>query len=185
MRPAAAGQDNTPVWVFDRLLGMEVPASALVQHILPAVAASADDLPDATAAKLRLRLLDEDISQGRVDETTLAYLEDLDSCRVGPLADEALVCPPPGLLLKVGHGGDGRWFCPCPQCLGPANFTHRPFPRASYRILRCRRRSPEPAIQSTCVLPARPLPHQCALCRLPSPPRCAALRAVPCHAGQD
>ena len=184
MRPAAATQDNTPVWVFDRLLGMEVPASVLVQHILPAVAASADDLPDATAAKLRLRLLDEDIFQGRMDETTLSYLQELDSCRVGPLADEAVVCPPPDLLLKVGHCGDG-W---CFAALVPATLLVCPTPHiglvpglhpASYEPLAAPTR---PASQPEHLRAACPRPQHRALCRLPSPPRCAAALAT---AGQD
>ena len=118
MRPGAlaAGADETPVWVFDRLLGMGVSARALVEHILPAVAAGADELPDATAAKLRLGLLDEDVDMGRVDDTTVEYLQKLSSCEVGPVADQSRVAPPPGLLLKVSGAGEraaggGRGGC--------------------------------------------------------------------------
>ena len=171
------------MWVFDRLLGLEVPASVLVEHILPAVAASADDLPDATAAKLRLRLLDEDTDLGRVDETTLSYLQQLESCRVGPLADEARVCPPHGLLLKVGH-----WRCGVAlSALVPAaSLVAQPYTNPVPGLHPSSFEGPaapaEPASQSSCPLPARCLTQRCALpLAVAGPPPCMLLCPACCR----
>jgi hypothetical protein len=100
---AAASDDDTLIWAFDRLLDCQaLPAFVLVEHVLPCVASVPEELPDATRAKLCLRLMDAELAEGRVDENVLLYLQQLAACDVAPLGvNAALVCPSRDLVLQV------------------------------------------------------------------------------------
>lgn len=68
-------------------------------------------LSDLTRARLSLRLVNDDLKAGRIDEQTLLELQRLGECDIGMWADAALVVPPPGLLMNVrgrGVGAEGR-----------------------------------------------------------------------------
>lgn len=96
--------DDTFTWALDRLLDSRVvPVDVLTAHVLPAVASRPDELPDVTRAKLCLRLLDELLAAGHMDESVLCYLEQLATCDVAPLADPALVLPSDDLILRVNQ----------------------------------------------------------------------------------
>ena len=106
----AAG-DSTLTWAFERLVDCpEVPVHVLTDMLLPVVATGLADLPDCTRARLCLRLVDSDLRESRVDETTLEYLRELAACDVAPHADPALVRPTPELMLQVGAACSGA---PC------------------------------------------------------------------------
>ncbi len=112
---AAAGAahgagDSTLTWAFERLVDCPaVPVHVLTDTLLPAVASGLADLPDCTRARLCLRLVDSDLQESRVDETTLEYLRELAACDVAAQADAALVRPSPELMLQVGAVGAGAW----------------------------------------------------------------------------
>lgn len=99
----ATVEDDTLIWAFDRLLDCQaLPAGVLVEHVLPCVASLPEELPDATRAKLCLRLVDAELAEGRVDENVLLYLQQLAACDVAPLGvSPALVRPSRDLLLQV------------------------------------------------------------------------------------
>lgn len=94
--------DDTLIWALDRILDSQrITPNSLVEHVLPAVVPDAAELPDATRAKLCLRLLEADMDEGHLDRNTLLMLEQLAACRVEDVANPALVCPSRELLLKV------------------------------------------------------------------------------------
>lgn len=105
---AAGVGDSTLTWAFERLIDCPaLPVHVLTDTLLPVVAAVLADLPDCTRARLCLRLVDSDLQESRVDETTLEYLRELAACDVAPQADPALVRPSPELLLQVGARAAG------------------------------------------------------------------------------
>lgn len=120
---ALGGGDSTLTWAFERLIDCpEVPVAVLTDTLLPAVATGLADLPDCTRARLCLRLVDSDLQESRVDETTLEYLRELAACDVAPHADPALVRPTPELMLQVGAGLWGALRAAPPVQLHPARL---------------------------------------------------------------
>lgn len=114
----AANSDLALLWAFDRLIDCDpdrLPDEVLHGTLLPLVAASTEALPDVVQARLLLRLLESDLGEGRIDDTTLEYLVRLAACQLEGYMDTSFLGPLPGIILAVrmncggSRPGLGAW----------------------------------------------------------------------------
>ena len=94
-------EDSTLFWALDRLLESPALSQATLDCLLADLVQRPDELPDATRAKLCLRLLEGELAEGRVDGNVLVYLEQLATCNITALANPGIVRPSPELVLAV------------------------------------------------------------------------------------
>lgn len=149
----AAHNGTSLLWSFDRLIDCDperLHSKVLLDTLLPLVANSIEELPDRVQARLALRLLEDDMAAGRIDDVTLDYLLTLATCELEGI-DADFLAPLPALILAVRRQ----------ECTAPASGG------LALHAWRVRARYPAAALYRWCRQPAWAAPaaalHACLL----------------------